>query len=60
MTESEAYVALNLVPGMGAVTVRAGIAAFGSAAAFFQRRIVESSAGQSSEPATAARIVRSS
>lgn len=35
MTESEAYVALNLVPGMGAVTVRAGIAAFGSAAAFF-------------------------
>lgn len=35
MTESEAYIALNLVPGMGAVTVRAGIAAFGSAAAFF-------------------------
>lgn len=35
MTESEAYVALNMVPGMGAVTVRAGIAAFGSAAAFF-------------------------
>ena len=36
MTESEAYFALNLVPDMGAATVRAGIALFGSAAAFFE------------------------
>ena len=36
MTESEAYFALNMVPDMGAATVRAGIAVFGSAAAFFQ------------------------
>lgn len=36
MTESEAWFALNMVPGMGAATARAGVAAFGSAAAFFQ------------------------
>jgi len=36
VTESEAYFALNLVPDMGAATVRAGIALFGSAAAFFE------------------------
>ena len=36
MTESEAFFALNMVPDMGAATVRAGIALFGSAAAFFE------------------------
>jgi len=36
MTEQEAYVALNLVPAMGAATVRAGVAKFGSAAAFLR------------------------
>ena len=35
MTESEAWFALNLAPDVGAATVRAGIALFGSAAAFF-------------------------
>jgi len=37
MTEHEAYVALNLVPSMGGETARAGIARFGSAAAFLAR-----------------------
>ena len=36
MTEHDAYLALNLVPSMGAATARAGIARFGSAAAFFE------------------------
>ena len=36
MTESQAYFILNLLPSIGAVTVRAGIEAFGSAAAFLQ------------------------
>ena len=36
MTESEAYFALNMVPDMGAATVRAGVSLFGSAAAFFE------------------------
>lgn len=36
MTEHEAYVALNMVPGIGGAVVRAAIAAFGSAAAFLR------------------------
>lgn len=36
MTEHDAYLALNLVPSIGAATVRAGVARFGSAAAFFE------------------------
>ena len=36
MTEHDAYLALNLVPSMGAATARAGIVRFGSAAAFFE------------------------
>ncbi|MBR1837048.1 MAG: DNA-processing protein DprA [Kiritimatiellae bacterium] len=35
MTESDAYLALNMVPDVGAVTARAGIEVFGSARAFF-------------------------
>ena len=35
MTEREAFIALNQVPGLGAITVKRMIAAFGSAAAIF-------------------------
>ncbi len=35
MTEREAYIALNMVQGIGAVTVASGTAKFGSALAFF-------------------------
>ena len=35
MTEREAYIALNMAQGIGAVTVANGVAALGSAAAFF-------------------------
>lgn len=35
MTEKEAYIALNMVKGIGAITVANGIARFGSAVAFF-------------------------
>ena len=35
MTEREAYIALNMVQGIGAVTVANGTAKFGSALAFF-------------------------
>ena len=36
MTEREAYIALNMVRGIGPATVAGGIAALGSAAAFFK------------------------
>ena len=36
MTEREAYVALNMVPGMGGTVARAAIGVFGSAAAFLR------------------------
>ncbi len=35
MTEREAYIALNMVQGIGAITVASGTAKFGSALAFF-------------------------